>query len=271
MRWRKFSTSQKECWTLTGTYNGGEEKRRQERTNSTPCPTNKPSQRAFIEPITKASTWSPFTSLCGVRCRRKSRIDTRSHSVHGWENEKDTLPTSYAEPPARYPHLGANIWRGSQGDVPRRKSVLIPRDDAPPTAANACEAQAQTDPSYALAHYDYIYDVIVDNPDQKTRLRRRMLLSFNTEANLMSEEIQQRLRAPVQPVEHPAISGPDQKNYASLGIAKIKWTFIGKPQVFEAAFHVVRDLDADLLLGRPSIQTLSLDQIDPEIAQRLHV
>ncbi|PYH93149.1 hypothetical protein BO71DRAFT_279743, partial [Aspergillus ellipticus CBS 707.79] len=106
-------------------------------------------------------------------------------------------------------------------------------------------------------------------PKHQTKLRRRMMLPFNVDINIMSDETHRRLGTQLQPFHGPAFTVPGYPDLKPLGTAEVDWSFCRRNKVYRTTFFVVRDIDADFILGRPAMRQLELYRADPEIAKRL--
>ncbi|GKZ24385.1 hypothetical protein AbraIFM66951_001320 [Aspergillus brasiliensis] len=121
-----------------------------------------------------------------------------------------------------------------------------------------------------LAKCDFLYDIKVQ-ASNGTELRRRMTLKFNADVNIMSEDVQRRLGAKIQPYYGPPISIPEHPNLRSLGTVNVLWSFCQRNKPYRSDFHVVPNMEYDFLMGRPSMREQELYQDDLEIARRLLV
>ncbi|RAH67572.1 uncharacterized protein BO66DRAFT_393782 [Aspergillus aculeatinus CBS 121060] len=226
----------------------------------------------------------PLAALCrGRRPRnRDTRPSTERRSPAQWEKSqaarRETLPPEYSSVrtdslPA-YQHKPRRQKQKQQPNpteepsVPRHLQSTKPLNDAliPDDRVQHSDIE-----QHALAHYDYVYAIIVQSPDGTTRLRRQMVLPFNVDVDIMCDETCRRLGAPIQPYYGAALTAiPGYPDLKPVGTAEVEWSFCGQCQTHRTTFHVVRDLDADFVLGRPTIRHLELERMDSAVAERLH-
>ncbi|GKZ31228.1 hypothetical protein AbraIFM66950_011519 [Aspergillus brasiliensis] len=119
-----------------------------------------------------------------------------------------------------------------------------------------------------LDQCDFVYDVMAGPPGKK-QLRRRMMLSFHTDTNVMSKETHRRLGASITPYSGTCIQVLGLQDRKPLGIAEVQWSFCGRSKPYRTTFYVVEEVEYDLLIGRPSMREQELYRVDPVIAKRL--
>ncbi|BCR96723.1 hypothetical protein AAWM_04708 [Aspergillus awamori] len=119
-----------------------------------------------------------------------------------------------------------------------------------------------------LHHCDFAYDVMAGAPG-KEQLRRRMLLSFHADTNVMSKDAHQRLGTNIMPYRGAPVPVLGLQDSIPVGIAEVQWSFCGRSKPYRTAFYVVEDVEYDLLIGRPSMRQQELYRVDPAIAKRL--
>ncbi|RAL07894.1 uncharacterized protein BO97DRAFT_355297, partial [Aspergillus homomorphus CBS 101889] len=103
-----------------------------------------------------------------------------------------------------------------------------------------------------------------------TQLRRQMLLPFTVDVNIMSYETCRRLGVAIQPYYGEALAAVSgSADLKPLGTAEVEWSFCGQNKPYRSVFYVVRELEADFILGNPTIKQLELPGTDPAIAKRL--
>ncbi|PWY93055.1 hypothetical protein BO94DRAFT_554622 [Aspergillus sclerotioniger CBS 115572] len=107
-------------------------------------------------------------------------------------------------------------------------------------------------------------------PSGKAELQRRMMLSFYSDVNIMSDEVSRKLDTDLEPYYGepiPVVGHPDRN---PLGTVKARWTFCGRAKPYRTFFYVVSNVEYDLLIGRPSMRQQELYKADPNIAKRLN-
>lgn len=231
----------------------------------------------------------PLAALCrGRRPRnRDTRPSTEQRSSAQWEKSqaarRETLPPEYSS--VRTDSLPA-YQHTPRRQKQKQQQTSIEEPSVPRHLQNP-EAEHRTKPlnyalisddrvqhskteQHALAQYDYVYAIIVQSPDGTTRLRRQMVLPFNVDVDIMCDETCRRLGAPIQPYYGAALTAiPGYPDLKPVGTAEVEWSFCGQRQTHRTTFHVVRDLDADFVLGRPTIRHLELERMDSAVAKRL--
>ncbi|KAA8650895.1 retropepsin-like aspartic protease [Aspergillus tanneri] len=116
---------------------------------------------------------------------------------------------------------------------------------------------------------DFIYDVML-LADQNTWIRRRMVVDFETDINIMREAVYRRMKYRVQPYSGE-ITWWNRPNTKPLGKLKATLQICGRGRTYYAEFYVVKNAEFDLLLGRPSVREIGLYRADPAVATRLRL
>ncbi|KAH8432751.1 uncharacterized protein LDX57_010377 [Aspergillus melleus] len=119
-----------------------------------------------------------------------------------------------------------------------------------------------------LCQSDYIYDVMILTP-RRSRIRRRMVIDFETEINIMSEAVYKKLDTHIESFTGNDITWWNQSTVRPLGKCSASWTICGRERLYYAEFLVVGNTQFDVLLGRESVRQLGLYRADPWVATRL--
>lgn len=121
-----------------------------------------------------------------------------------------------------------------------------------------------------LAQCDFIYDALILTANSRDQIRRRLVVDFETDVNVMAHDVQQALSARMDPYSGPAIKLPGQVNVQPIGSVVARWKMTRGNKLYQTTFLVIENSRSDLLLGRTSVKEHCLFRVDPEIASRLN-
>ncbi|PYH92130.1 hypothetical protein BO71DRAFT_400781 [Aspergillus ellipticus CBS 707.79] len=119
-----------------------------------------------------------------------------------------------------------------------------------------------------LEQCDFIYDIAILTSSNDL-LRRRMLVDFETEVNVMDDDIYRRMNVRMQPYYGPAITVLGRSDVKPLGKVQATWSIYGRGKSYSTEFYIIRWASFDVLLGKTSVRELGLYRADPGIATRL--
>ncbi|PWY83385.1 hypothetical protein BO70DRAFT_428695 [Aspergillus heteromorphus CBS 117.55] len=119
-----------------------------------------------------------------------------------------------------------------------------------------------------FAQCDFIYDIVLIKSNNSL-MRRRMLVDFETEVNVMDDEVYKRMNVRMQPYYGFAITVLGRSDVKPLGKVQATWSIYGHGKAYCTEFYVVRWDSFDVLLGKRSVRELELHRVDPGIAARL--
>ncbi|PLB46411.1 hypothetical protein P170DRAFT_215670 [Aspergillus steynii IBT 23096] len=120
-----------------------------------------------------------------------------------------------------------------------------------------------------LAQCDFIYDALIFTENNQGQIRRRLVVDFETDVNLMADDVQKHLNIKVDPYTGPTIQLPGQLNVQPIGSVVTRWKLQRGNKIYQTRFLIIENSRSDLLLGRPSVKELALFRVDPEIVARL--
>jgi hypothetical protein len=123
----------------------------------------------------------------------------------------------------------------------------------------------QLDPTYS----DFIYDVLLYTKEGK-KIRRLLVLDFQTDVNIMSEGVYQRLHMKASSCDPSIVlQVAGMGEVAPLGSVDVDWSLWADNTVYSTRFYVVEGCQFDLLLGRPSVIDYQLSRKDAAVGSRI--
>ncbi|KAF7591690.1 hypothetical protein BBP40_001198 [Aspergillus hancockii] len=177
-----------------------------------------------------------------------------------------SLPTYQKQPQKKSPQaLHGTVRPSHDFDSPEMREELT---ESVGSMLSEREGSQQPELYGGLDQYNFVYDVMVRSRS-RNEIRRRLMLSFDAEFNIISDEMRRKLDAEMQPYHGLPVAVPGHADRKPLGTVEVQWTFCGRTKVYQTMFYVVRGVELDLLLGRHSMRKQELYRVDPEIATRL--
>ncbi|OJJ43537.1 hypothetical protein ASPZODRAFT_123176 [Penicilliopsis zonata CBS 506.65] len=207
--------------------------------------------------------------------RTKSLLSSASSTCHKVSLKLFLCQNELHEPPPPRESRVRPVASGRKDSVPRSQHGKLTDHRQYGLASESAQSPAVKKPPDTLL--DFVYDVIVRAPGHSGRaLRRRLVLSFSTDVNIMSDTVYRRLEMdntslktyagpPLPPVNGRADLKP-------IGTVEAQWAFCGRENnTYRMVFNVIRDLEYDMLLGTTAMKQLELYRVDSAIAKRLQI
>ncbi|KAL4894552.1 hypothetical protein BDV59DRAFT_12673 [Aspergillus ambiguus] len=120
------------------------------------------------------------------------------------------------------------------------------------------------------ADVDFIYDILIFTA-VGGKIRRRLVVDFRTDINVMSDSVYKRLNMIAGTYEKPlSITLPGRGEVKSIGTVVVQWCLYGDSKIYQTKFYVVRGWHTDLVLGRPSVREHQLYRKDAGVISRLN-
>jgi hypothetical protein len=102
------------------------------------------------------------------------------------------------------------------------------------------------------------------------RIRRLLVLDFQTDVNIMSEGVYQRLHMKASSCDPSIVlQVAGMGEVAPLGSVDVDWSLWADNTVYSTRFYVVEGCQFDLLLGRPSVIDYQLSRKDAAVGSRI--
>jgi hypothetical protein len=112
---------------------------------------------------------------------------------------------------------------------------------------------------------EFILDILVSNVEGERHFRR-LLLDLKSQFNVMADDVQKHMNAPLQPYNGDPIFLGWQTDIKPLGQVEAQWKIVGRSKEYKTTFVVIKTDVFDMLLGQPSIIENQLYRGYPELA-----
>ncbi|KAN0066952.1 hypothetical protein V8E54_014876 [Elaphomyces granulatus] len=112
---------------------------------------------------------------------------------------------------------------------------------------------------------EFILDILVSNVEGERHFRR-LLLDLKSQFNVMADDVQKHMNAPLQPYNGDPIFLRWQTDIKPLGQVEAQWKIVGRSKEYKTTFVVIKTDVFDMLLGQPSIIENQLYRGYPELA-----
>jgi len=112
---------------------------------------------------------------------------------------------------------------------------------------------------------EFILDIVVSNAEGERHFRR-LLLDLKSQFNIMADDVQKHMNAPLQPYKGEPIFIRWETDITLLGQVEAQWKIIGRNKEYKTTFVVIKTDVFDMLLGQPSIIENQLYRSYPELA-----
>jgi len=112
---------------------------------------------------------------------------------------------------------------------------------------------------------EFILDILVSNVEGERHFRR-LLLDLKSQFNVMADDVQKHMNAPLQPYNGDRIFLRWQTDIKPLGQVEAQWKIVGRSKEYKTTFVVIKTDVFDMLLGQPSIIENQLYRGYPELA-----
>ncbi|PLB54103.1 hypothetical protein P170DRAFT_420877 [Aspergillus steynii IBT 23096] len=120
----------------------------------------------------------------------------------------------------------------------------------------------------SFSQCDFIYDIMLLTRENSL-IRRRMVVDFETDIDIMSEAVFRKLNVKMSGFTGNGITWWNRPSVKPLGTVQASWRVCGREKVYSTEFYVISDTEFDLLLGTTSVRKLGLYRADPGVATRL--
>jgi hypothetical protein len=120
-------------------------------------------------------------------------------------------------------------------------------------------------PPDSVAVPEFILDIEVSSAEGEPHFQR-LLLDLKSQFNIMADDVQKRINAPLQPYKGEPIFLRWETDITPLGQVEAQWKVMGRGKEYKTTFVVIKTDVFDMLLGQPSIIENQLYRSYPELA-----